>query len=274
MDSSLFQLEGKAALVVGGGQGMGESTAKFLARAGCGVAVADVLKERADRVANAVADLGQPSASIVGNVLDDSQVKEVVTRAERELGGLDVLVTIVGQASFNSLLDMTPEQWDLDHSRNLRYFFMTAREVARSLLARGKPGAMVCVSSVKGLQSAPHNAAYGAAKAGLVNLVRTMAVEWAPYNIRVNAIAPGTITTPRIPDTAERLERVRTGHIPFKRRGTADEIGKAALFLASDLASYVTGHTLSVDGGWMAASLTGIPDIPPGGTLDATAGSR
>ncbi|MCY4436323.1 MAG: SDR family NAD(P)-dependent oxidoreductase [Chloroflexi bacterium] len=129
MDSSLFQLEGKAALVVGGGQGMGESTAMFLARAGCGVAVADVLKERADRVANAVADLGQTSASIVGNVLDDSQVKEVVTRAERELGGLDVLVTIVGQASFNSLLDMTPEQWDLDHSRNLRYFFMTACDI-------------------------------------------------------------------------------------------------------------------------------------------------
>ena len=274
MDASLFQLEGKSALVVGGGQGMGESTAKFLARAGCGVAVADVLKERADRVANMVADLGQPATAIVGNVLDDGQVEEVVTRAERELGGLDVLVTIVGQASFNSLLDMTPEQWDLDQSRNLRYFFMTAREVARSLVARGRPGAMVCVSSVKGLQSAPNNAAYGAAKAGLVNLVRTMAVEWAPHNIRVNAIAPGTITTPRIPDTTERLERVRTGHIPFKRRGTADEIGKAALFLASDLASYVTGQTLAVDGGWMAASLTGIPDIPPGGTLDASAGAR
>ena len=253
---------------------MGESAAKFLARAGCGVAVADVIKERADRVANVVADLGQPSAAVVGDVLDDAEVPEIVARAERELGGLDVLVTIVGQASFNSVLDMTPEQWDLDQRRNLRCFFFTAREVARSLVARGKPGAIVGITSVKGLQSAPNNASYGAAKAGMINLVRTMAVELAPHDIRVNAIAPGTITTPRIPDTSERLERVRHGHIPFERRGTADEIGKAALFLVSDLASYVTGQTLAVDGGWMAASLTGIPDIPPGGTLDASAGVR
>ena len=93
MDASLLQLEGKSALVVGGGQGMGESTAKFLARAGCGVAIADLVKERADRVAAAVADLGRPSTSIVGDVLDDAQAKEIVERAERELGGLDALVT-------------------------------------------------------------------------------------------------------------------------------------------------------------------------------------
>ncbi len=274
MDSSLFQLEGKAALVVGGGQGMGESTARFLARAGCGVAVADVVKERADRVANAVADLGQPSAAIVGDALDDSEAKEIVERADRDLGGLDVLVTIVGQASFNSLLDMRPEHWDYDQRRNLRYFFVIAREAARLLIARDRPGAMVCISSVTGLQSAPNFASYGVAKAGLINLVRTMAVEWAPYNIRVNAVAPGTITTPRLPDTPERLERVRQGNIPAKRRGTTDEIGKAALFLVSDLASYVTGHTLVVDGGWMAAMLTGVPPIPRSGALDASAGER
>ena len=271
MDSSLFQLEGKSALVVGGGRGMGESTAKFLARVGCGVAIADAAKERADRVAAAVADLGQPSASIVGDVLDDAQAKEIVERADRALGGLDALVAIVGQASFSSVLDMTPEQWDHDQRKNLRYFFITAREVARVLIAQGKPGAMVCIASVAGLQSSPNHASYGAAKAGLINLVRTMAVEWAPHNIRVNAIAPGSIITPRIPATPERAERTRQGPIPAKRLGTSDEVGKAALFLVSDLASYVTGHTLSVDGGWMAAYLCGVPEIPAAGVLDATA---
>ena len=273
MDASLFKLEGNSALVVGGGQGMGESTAKLLARVGCGVAVVDVVKERADPVAAAIADRGQLSTSIVGDVLDDAQAKNIVERAERELGGLDALVTIVGQATFNSLLDMTPEQWDYDQRRNLRYFFIIAREVARSFIARDKPGAMVCISSVTGLQSAPNHASYGVAKAGLMNLVRTMAVEWAPTTSGLNAIAPGTITSPRIPDTPERLERTRQGLIPAKRRGTVDEVGKVALFLVSDLASYVTGQTVVVDGGWMAAYLPGVPDVPPGGTLDATAGT-
>ena len=261
MDASLLGLGGKSALVVGGGQGMGESTAKFLARAGCGVAVADVVEERGDRVAGVVKELGQRSVSVVGDVLDDGQVKGIVERAEKGLGGLDVLVTIVGRASWNPILDMTPEQWELDHRRNLRYFFFIAREVARSMIDRGKPGAMVCIASVSGLQSAPSHASYGAAKAGLMNLVRTMAVEWAPHNIRVNAIAPGGIVTPRIPETPETIERSKRGLVPMKRRGTTDEIGKAALFLASDLASYVTGHTLPVDGGWMAAFLSGTPHL-------------
>ena len=114
---------------------------------------------------------------------------------------------------------------------------------------------------MSGLQSAPHHAAYGAAKAGLVSLVRTMAVEWAPHGIRVNCIAPGSIITPRIPDTPELREQTSQGLIPMKRRGTTDEIGKAAVFLLSDLASYVTGHTLPVDGGWMSAFLSGVPDM-------------
>ena len=274
MDTPLLQLEGKSVLIVGGGQGVGESTAKLLARAGCRVAVADVVQERAERVAAAVAKLGQPSTSIVGNVLEEDGAKDVVERAERDLGGLDALVTTIGQASFNPILDMTPEQWDHDHRKNLRHFFFTARAVARSLVARGKPGSMVCITSVGGMQSAPNHASYGAAKAGLINLVRTMAVEWAPHDIRVNAIAPGSIATPRIPATPERMERTQKSLIPTKRLGTTDEVGKAALFLLSDLASYVTGHTLLVDGGWMAAYLLGIPHVPPTGTHDATAGTN
>ena len=121
----------------------------------------------------------------------------MVDRAEAELGGLDLMVTVVGQAQYAPLLELTGDQWDLDHRRNLRYFFVAARAVAASLVRRKQPGVIVGITSVSGLQSAPKHAAYGAAKAGLVNLVKSMAVEWAPYGIRVNAVAPGSITTPR-----------------------------------------------------------------------------
>ncbi len=139
MDDSLFQLEGRSVLIMGGGQGIDESTARLLARVGCGVAVADINREEAERVAAAVADLGQPSTVIVGDVLDEGQAKNIVKHAEHDLGSLDALVTVVGQASFNSILDMTPKQWDHDHRKNLRHFFFTAREVSRSLIEHRRP---------------------------------------------------------------------------------------------------------------------------------------
>lgn len=269
MDQSLFNLEGKSALIVGGGEGISLSTARLLAEAGCGVAVADIDAGRAIHVAAEVDLLGQPSVSFAADMLDDVQVATVFERAERELGGIDLLVTIIGQGSFNPITEMTTAQWDRDHRMNLRYFFLNAQLVARSIIERGVPGSIVCISSVEGMQSAPNHASYGAAKAGLINLVRSMAVELAPHHIRVNSVAPGSIATPRIPASPERVKRTAEGLIPFKRLGTTDEVAKAVLFLLSDMASYVTGHTLLVDGGWMSANTIGVPPIPEGGVLDA-----
>lgn len=107
------------------------------------------------------------------------------------------------------------------------------------------------------------------AQAGLINLVHSMAVELAPHHIRVNSVAPGSIATPRIPASPERVKRTAEGLIPFKRLGTTDEVANAVVFLLSDMASYVTGHTLLVDGGWMSANTIGVPPIPDGGVLDA-----
>jgi NAD(P)-dependent dehydrogenase (short-subunit alcohol dehydrogenase family) len=258
---SLFGLEGKKALVVGGGQGMGESSVRYLAQAGCDVAVLDLDPARAERVATAVQAWGRRGVPIIADVTEDDQIEPAVAAAERNLGGLDILVTIVGQAAIRRALDVTPAQWDREQRRNVRYFFFVAQAVARSLIRRQVPGAIVAVASVSGLQSAPNHVPYGAAKAGLINMVRSLAVEWAPYNIRVNAVAPGLIITPRLPDTEEQRQRVQRSLIPMRRRGTTDEIGKSILYLASDLASYVTGQTLAVDGGFTAAFVAGPPEV-------------
>lgn len=254
MPDSLLGMNGRAIMVIGGGQGMGESTARFLAMAGADVAVVDVMAERAENVARSVRHLGRRGVAVVGDVLDDTQVDRIVAEAEAQLGGLDGMVAIVGAAAFESALEMSPQTWDFEFVRNLRYVFTTGRAVAASMIRRGVPGSIVCIASVDGMQGSPMHAAYGAAKAGLINLVQSLAVEWAEHAIRVNAIAPGHIVTPRLYDTPARAEWYRDSLIPARRRGTTDDIGRAALFLLSDLAGYITGATLPVDGGLLAAN--------------------
>jgi 3-oxoacyl-[acyl-carrier protein] reductase len=254
-EASFFGLTDKKALVVGGGQGMGESTALFLARAGCDVALVDVVSERADAVGRQVGALGRRAITVAGDVLDDGQIPRIVAEAEAQLGGLDLMVSIVGAAVWGSLLDTTAEVWDQQMHLNLRYFFLVAKQVAESLVRRDQPGAIVGIASVDGQRAAPMRGVYGAAKAGLISLVQTMAVEWAPHRIRVNAIAPGHIVTPRLYDTPQRAELYSGSLLPMRHRGTPDDIGRAALFLGSDMARYITGTTLDVDAGLLAANL-------------------
>ena len=129
------------------------------------------------------------------------------------------------------------------------------KEIANAMIRQGTGGRIVGIASVDGQRASPMRGAYGAAKAGLISVVQTMAVEWAPHGISVNAIAPGHIVTPRLFDTPARVEGYSNSLIPMRRRGTTDDIGKAALFLLSDLAAYVNGTTLDVDGGLLSANL-------------------
>jgi NAD(P)-dependent dehydrogenase (short-subunit alcohol dehydrogenase family) len=248
-----FKLDGKVAIVWGGGQGMGERSALRLAEAGCDVTVVDVEIDRAERVCAQIRELGRRAFAHVADITREDQVIATVAASDKELGPVDSMVTVVGMAFWADLVDVTEEIWEKSFDVNLKSFFYTARAVANSLRKSAKPGSIVGVGSVSGLQSAQNHGPYGAAKAGLVNLVRTMAVEWGPQ-IRVNAIAPGAIRTPRLNWTEESLEIFRN-RIGLGRPGETDEIGKAALFLVSDLSSYITGHTLPVDGGWMAEYL-------------------
>ncbi len=254
-EASFFGLGGKKALIIGGGQGMGASAALLLARAGCDVALVDLIPDRADAVGETILSLGRQAYTIAGDVLVDDEIPRIVAEAEAHLGGLDVMVSIVGAAVWGSLLDTSAEVWDQQMHLNLRYFFLVAKQVAQSLIRRDQPGAIVGIASVDGQRSAPMRGVYGAAKAGLISLVQTMAVEWAPHHIRVNAIAPGHIVTPRLYDTPQRADLYAASLLPMQHRGTPDDIGKAALFLASDMARYITGTTLDVDGGLLAANL-------------------
>jgi NAD(P)-dependent dehydrogenase (short-subunit alcohol dehydrogenase family) len=251
--ADIFQLKDKVAIVWGGGQGMGERSAIRLAEAGCHVAVVDLERERAERICEAIRGMGRSAEALVADVTDEEQVAAVVEAVDSRLGPVDCMVTVVGLAYWKPLMDVDADDWEKAFAINLKSFFFTARAVARSLMAHDKPGSIVGVCSVSGLQSAPLHGPYGAAKAGLANLVRTMAVEWGP-SIRVNAIAPGAIKTPRLNWTDEAVAMFKE-RVGLERPGETDEIGKVALFLASDLASYVTGHTIPVDGGWMAEYL-------------------
>ena len=250
----LFGLEGKRILVLGGGQGMGEATAKLLASLGAHVAVSDRESERAEAVASAITAGGGTATALSFDVLDDDALAAGVAEAQRLVGPLDGMATVIGMAGWSNLLDMEMAAWDEDQARNLRYFFLAAREVARSLIAREAPGSIVCVSSVDGMRSAPSHGSYGAAKAGLINLVRTMAAEWSPYGIRANVVAPGPIVTPRIPHRGDAEERKMMVNVPMHRRGTVEDIAKAIAFFLSDMSTYVTGQTLAVDGGSLATN--------------------
>lgn len=258
MVQDLLGLRGKPALVVGGGSGIGRASALMLARAGADVAVADLDRERAASAAKEVIDLGVRSAVLDGDVTDPAQAEAIVEGAAAELGAIEVLINMVGMAEWMSLFDVTEEAWHLDLARNLSHHLFVSRAVARRMVRQGTGGRIAVVASVSGLYGAPNHGAYGAAKAGLMALVRTMAQEWGPMGIRVNAVAPDMIATPRV--VAASLEQgadldgsaARDG-APLGRFGSPDEIAGPLLFLVSDLSSFVTGQTIVADAGQIIA---------------------
>lgn len=257
--SDAFGLTGKVALVLGAGQGIGEATSLALAAQGCSVVCVDVDQSRADAIAKQVADKGVRSRALVADILDDAQIDRVMGEAEGAFGGLDILVTVVGSTAFRPILETTADQWDVEQRINIRYVFLAAKAFAAQRAKDGRGGAITVVASVSGVVAAPRHAPYGAAKAGLIHLVKSMATEWAPLGIRVNALAPGSIITPRLPDTEEWREQIARSAHPMQRRGTVDEIAGPVLFLSSKLASYVTGQMLAADGGLTIANIMAIP---------------
>jgi 3-oxoacyl-[acyl-carrier protein] reductase len=253
MLDEILGLTDKRAIVVGGGLGIGRASAALLASAGAQVAVVDIERERADQVAAAIVAGGGGAIPLVADVLDREHGGDAIDIAADGLGGLDILVNVVGRSTYQPLIDMDDAHLSMDLDRNMRYQLRDCRAFARRLMDLGHGGAIVNIASEAGLRASPNNAGYGAAKAALISLSRSMAIEWAGYGIRVNCIAPGTIATDHWVSSrganAETEASQRAAVIPMQRVGSQEEVAKAVLFLASDMSSYVTGETLVLDGG-------------------------
>jgi NAD(P)-dependent dehydrogenase (short-subunit alcohol dehydrogenase family) len=260
-----LSLTGRAVLVSGaGGGGIGTAVCEAIAEAGGDVAGFDLDSAALEASRLRVERLGRRFEAICGDATTPEGARYAADAALRGLRGLHGLVNVVGGGPlpvWSSLLDYDAAEFDRSVALNLKSALLVSQAVARVCVASGVRASIVCTASISGLGASPYHAAYGAAKAALCQLVQTMAVEWGPQGIRVNAIAPGTISTPRASIPAD-PERDRAA-IPLGRRGEPAEIAGAALFLLSDLSSYVTGQTLVVDGGATAKfAFLGPDDLP------------
>ncbi len=266
-DANILGLEGKGALVVGGGSGIGRATCLLLARAGAKVAVGDLDGDAAKRVVAEVEATGARAGAVVGDVTVESDAIGVVDAAGDLYGHLDVVINIVGMAGWVKLLDVDDATWELDLQRNLNQHLYVGRAAARRMIEQGTGGSMALVASVSGIYGAPNHGAYGAAKAGVMALGRTMAVEWGEHGIRVNSVAPDMIDTPRVVAARERIGAVespdfmRQNRLAVGRRGVPDDIAGALVYLVSDLSGFMTGQTLVVDGGRRVQPSVDVPSM-------------
>jgi 3-oxoacyl-[acyl-carrier protein] reductase len=242
-------LTDRVAVVTGGGAGIGRGIAAGLTAFGAAVAIWEHDTESCTAAAESIGALG-----IATDVRDSGQVDEALERTTAELGPVTILVNNAGGVFFSPLLDTTENGWDALYRANLRHVLLCTQRVGRQLVAAGRPGSIINLTSIEGVRAAPGYAAYAAAKAGVVNYTKTAAFELAPHGIRVNALAPDiTVTEGLMRLSPEGLSPAIADAIPMGRAGHVDEIAGAAVFLASDMASYITGQTIHVDGGTHAA---------------------
>jgi len=251
-----LDLTSKTAVVIGGTSGIGLTLAKGLARAGADVVATGRRTELVKSVADEIRALGRKSLAIASDVTDRSSLEALLTAVEDELGHVEILLNSAGITRRTPTLDVSEDEWNRILETNLTGTLRVCQMFGRGMIER-KKGRIINIASVSSGRGFFEVAAYAASKAGVVSLTKTLAVEWAPYNICVNAIAPGVFPTDlnrALLDGTPRGKEflVRT---PMRRFGNLEELVGAAVFLSSDAASFVTGHVLAVDGGFLASGV-------------------
>ena len=249
-----FLLAGKTAVVTGGTRSIGRATAVALGEAGANVVVAGRTTKDLEAVVDEVTAVGAKALAVETDVRQEEHITRLIEQTVNTFGSLDIMVANAGIFQrWASSEEFDLDEWEAIYATNLRGAALTCISAGRQMLEQGSGGSIVLISSIQGVTSIEGTMSYTAAKHGVIGVTKTLAVDWATRNVRVNAIAPGFIERddePLIHD--EKAVSFVKGHTPMQRWGTAREAALAIVFLASPAASYVTGAVLAVDGGWLA----------------------
>lgn len=243
------KLDGKSAIVTGASRGIGKDIALYLAKEGAKVAVNySGSKEKAEEVVEEIKSFGGEAFAIQANVDQSEDVQNLISTTLENFGSIDILINNAGITRDNLLMRMKEQEWDDVLNTNLKGVFLSTKAVTRQMMKQRK-GRIINITSIVGVSGNPGQANYVAAKAGVIGLTKTTALELASRNITVNAVAPGFITTDMTEALPEEVKAQMLSQIPLAKFGNTEDIAKAVAFLASDDANYITGQTLHVNGG-------------------------
>lgn len=247
----MSRFQGKAVIVTGGGGGMGIEICRTFAAEGAKVIVADVNMDFASRGVNALKELGLDATPVAIDVGDRDDVEKVFGDVAQRFDGIDILVCGAGVRRMAPLIDHSLEDWELTLRVNLTGVFLCSTVAARHMKRKNK-GSIINIASVNGVRACEGMGAYNASKAGVISFTQTLACELGPHRIRVNALLPAQTETPMIAEQVGQERQRREERIPLGRYAQPSEMASAIAFLASDDASFITGHALAVDGGYLA----------------------
>ncbi len=251
MNQELFDLSGRVAIVTGASKGLGKSMALALAGAGADVALHARDVEGLKAVKKAIEALGKRAEFFVADVLNKSQIEAGVEETIGTFGHIDILVNNAGVNIRKPVLELSPEEWDLVVSTNLKGYFLMAQAVVPHMLSRGG-GKVINMASILGAVALPTQVAYASSKGGVIQMTKVMALEWAKRGIQVNAIGPTYFETPLVAQLRNDPERFNfiVDRTPMGRWGQPEELAGVVVFLASRASDFVTGQTIFIDGGW------------------------
>jgi 2-dehydro-3-deoxy-D-gluconate 5-dehydrogenase len=248
-----FRLDGRVALVTGAGKGIGEGIAVGLAEAGADLALVARTPSDLERVAGQIRALGRRAVPVPCDLSDVAAIPAAVTKTTDVYGQIDILVNCAGIQRRMTVLDATVEGWERVINTNLRSVYFLTQAVGR-LMVEQRRGKVISIASMTAYRGFHMISPYGISKASIANFTKYLAVEWAPYNIQANAIAPGWIATPMTAQMGADRVRWVCEHVPQGKFGTPRDVAGLAVFLASSAADYITGQTIPVDGGFLAGN--------------------